>query len=122
MACSRVYLFEFELAEALGAEFLDGEAAEDGAVDHCTSERRVIRTAAAGEVAHEAAGEGVARACRIMRLFKREGRNTEDAAFVHHHGAVLAAFHDEGFGAELEDVSRGQKEVMFVGELARFGI
>src|SRR5438552_15818193 len=61
-----------QFAEALWTKLLDGEATEDGAVDHRTAKRGVIRTAAAGKVSHEAAGKRVACACRIMRLFERK--------------------------------------------------
>src|SRR5262249_21063388 len=122
MACSRVYLFAFEIAEALRAEFFDREAAEDRAVHHSAAECRVIRTAAAGKIAHETASKGVACSGGVVRLLQGERRDAEDAALIHHHGAVLAAFDDEGCWTELEDVAGCEEKVVFVRELAGFGI
>jgi hypothetical protein len=64
-----------------------------------------IGFAATREIPHEAASEGVARAGGIVRFFERECRDAEDAALVHHHGAIFTTLDDEGFGTELEDVA-----------------
>ena len=49
----------------------------------------------AREIAHEAAGEGIACAGGIVRFFQRERRDAEDAVLIDHHGAVFAAFDDQ---------------------------
>src|SRR5215468_4431842 len=122
VACSGVYLFALEFAEAFGAEFFDGKAAHDGAVDHGPAQGGVVRTAAAGEIAHETSGERVARTGWIVRFFERKCRDGEHTTLVHHHGAVFAALDDERFRAELENVTGGEKEIVLVGELAGFRI
>ena len=98
-----------ELAEALRAKLFDGEAAEDRAVHHGAAQRCIVRTATTGQVAHEAAGEGIACSCRIMRLLQRKRRYAEDAALVHHHGAIFTAFDDQSRGTELENVAGGEQ-------------
>src|SRR5215831_1838902 len=122
MACSGVYLFEFEFAQALGAEFFNGEAAKDRTIDHGSAESCVVRTAATGKIAHKPAGEGVARAGWIVRLFERKGWDAENTAPIHHHGAVFAALHDESLGAEFKNVASGEEKIVFVRELASFRV
>src|ERR1035438_5877890 len=63
-------------AKTVHAEFLAAEAAHDGSVDHGAAQFGEIeiavmgREAAAGQVADEAAGEGIARAGRVEDVFQ----------------------------------------------------
>ena len=74
------------------------------------------------QVAHEAAGEAIARASGIVRLFERERRDGEDAVLVDEHRAVFATFHDQCARPHLEDVPGGAEKIVLAGKLARFGI
>ena len=113
-------LLQFQ--QTLEAEFLDGETAEDGAVDHRASKRVAIYSASACEIAHETAGESVARAGGIVDFIERKCRNAKDPIVVDEHGAVFAALDDERFGAKLENLFRGAEEIVFVRELTSFRI
>src|SRR5882724_6681058 len=107
VACPGVYLGLFELQQALEAEALDREAAEDRAIDHGATKSRVIRAASAGNVAHETAGKAVARTSGIVRLLKRERGDAEYAVFIHEHRAIFAALHNQRGRPHLENVFGG---------------
>ena len=46
----------------------------------------------------------------------------EDAALVHHHRAIFAAFHHQSRRAHLEDLLRSAQKIVLAGKLAGFGI
>src|SRR5467141_1159772 len=95
MACPGVYLTALQVAQPVQAKFLDGKASHDRAVDHGAAERSVRLVPVSRQVAHEAASEAVARAGGIVRLFQRKCRDAEDAALVHHHGAVFSTLYNQ---------------------------
>src|SRR5947209_4091432 len=72
-----VDLFVREPADALGAELLDVEGGHHRAEDDGAAQRPLVYVLVAGEVAHEAAGEGVARARRVEDRLQRVGRDGE---------------------------------------------
>src|SRR5437764_684197 len=72
-----VDLFVREAADALGAELLDVEGGHHRAVDDGAAQRPLVDVLVAGEVAHEAAGEGVARARRVEDGLQGVGRDGE---------------------------------------------
>ncbi len=76
----------------------------------------------ARKVAHEAAGEAIARAGGVVHLLQRKRRHGKDAAVVHHHGAVFAALDHQRLGAELEDMPRRAQQIVLVREHARLGV
>src|SRR5690242_8159104 len=122
MPCPGVYLALLELAEAVRAELLYGEAPEDGAVDHGAAKGRIGFLAASGEVAHKTSGEGIAGAGGIVGLFERKCGNAEDAVLIDEHGTVFAALHDQRGRPHFEDVAGGAEKIVFVRKLASFGI
>src|SRR5262249_23845825 len=79
VACSSVYLFELEGAQPVESELLDREAAQPRTIDHRATKCSIGLVASSCEIAHETAGEAVAGAGRIVRLFQRECRHAEDA-------------------------------------------
>src|SRR5579884_2223592 len=105
--CPGVYLALLETAKPVRSELLDREAAHHGAINHCPPKCTVRFLPAAREVAHESPGEGIARTRRVMRVFKRKRRNTENAILVHEHGTIFAALYDQRGGAHPENMSRG---------------
>ena len=76
----------------------------------------------AGQIAHEAARKGVARAGRIVDLFERKRRDAERAILVDQHGAVLAALDHQRLRTKLENVARGAQQVMLIRKLACFRV
>src|SRR5713226_4166459 len=68
VACPGVYLTALQLAQSVQAKFFDGKAAQHRAVDHGAAQRSVTLVTTSCQVAHEAAGEAVARAGGIVRL------------------------------------------------------
>src|SRR5216684_7684621 len=122
VTCPCVYLTAFQVAHPVEAKFFDGEAAQHGAVDHGATQRSVALVATSCQVAHKSAGEAVSRTRGIMRLFERESRHTEDSAFIHHHGAVFSALHDQRRRPHLENVLGRAQQVVFAGELSRFRV
>src|ERR1700722_9528195 len=66
-----------EMLQALGAKALDGERAHDAAVEHCLFKDLRRQLFLRGDVSEEAAGEAVARPCRINHFGKRQRRRTE---------------------------------------------
>src|SRR5260370_39832702 len=95
VACPSVYLAALQVAQPVKAELLDRKAPQHRAVDHRAAQRSVTAITTSRKAAHEAAGEAVAGADRIVRLFERECPHAEDAERVHHHGAVLSALHNQ---------------------------
>ena len=91
---------------------------------YTTARRRfvVAQVARAREVAHEAAGEGVAGAGRIEHVLERIGRREEDRALLEQERAVLALLDDHHRRAALHDPARGLHEVACIRELARFAV
>src|ERR1044071_9974061 len=65
-----VDLFVGEAADAVGADLLEVEGGHDRAEDDGAPERVVVNRLVARKVAHEAAGEGVARAGRVEDRFE----------------------------------------------------
>src|ERR1039457_143406 len=99
-------------AKTVDAEFLAAEAAHDGSVDHGAPQFGEIevavmgREAAAGQVADEAAGEGIARARRVEDVFQQIARHHEVLAAAEQDGAVLAALDDERVRSEERRVGK----------------
>src|SRR6188768_2705872 len=65
--------------DSLGAELLDVEGGEHGAVSHCAAQAGLVELAVlAVEVADEAAGEAVAGPGRVAHLLQREAGQGEE--------------------------------------------
>src|SRR6266567_6971566 len=116
VACPGVYLAALQVAKPIKAELLDGEATQHRTVDHGAAQRSVTLILTTRQVAHEATGKAVACSGRIVRLFEGKRRDAEDPALVHHHGAVLSAFHNQGRRSHLENVLGGAQQIMFTGK------
>ena len=78
---------------------------------------------AAGQVAGEAAGEGVARAGGIVDILKRVGRAAEEiVVLAEEETAVLAFFHRDDTGTERLDFFAGFDQAGFLGQFARLAV
>src|ERR1700722_14129926 len=117
MTGARFDFAALEFAEPFGTELFDGIAAEHGAVDHGAAESGVVRTAAAGQVAHETAGKRVARSRGVVGFFQGESGNAKNAALVHNHGSIFAAFYDQSGRSQVKNMPSRQKEIVFAGKL-----
>src|SRR2546425_2462041 len=122
VACPGVYLTAFQVPQPVKAKLFDGKADQDGTVNHGSAKRSVALVATSCQVAHEAASEAVARTGGIMRLFERESRHAEDATLVHHHGAVLSAFHNQRLRPHLENMLGRAQQVVLARKLPRFRV
>ena len=105
--------------DALGAERLDVEGRQRGAVGHRAAQQAVVDllVRVRGDVAHEAARERVAGAGRIDHVGRRIGGEREVALAREQRGAVLALLGDHHGRAEVEHLVGGAHEVGLVGEL-----
>src|SRR3989442_1295357 len=74
------------------------------------------------EVAHDPAGERVARAGRVVDGLERIGRHEEERAVRQHEGAVLAALDDDGPRAYRGDRPRRADQVGLARQLTRLGV
>src|SRR4029077_19222923 len=84
-------LLEGEPGNPLGAELLDVEGGEDGAVAHGPPQAGVVGVSVrAIELAEKAAGETAAGAGRGAALLQREARQREEATFGEQGRSVLA--------------------------------
>ena len=92
-------------AHALGAELLDVERGQRGAVGHRAHERLVVDVLAAWAaiVADEAARERVAGAGRVDDVLQRIGGQREEALVGEQRRAVLALLGDDRRRAPAED-------------------
>src|SRR5258708_36262775 len=72
VACPSVYLAALQVAQPVKSELLDGKAPHHRTVNHGAAQRSVALITAASQVAHKAAGEAVAGAGRVVRLFERK--------------------------------------------------
>src|SRR5260370_9825464 len=122
VACPSVYLAALQVAQPVKAEFFHGKAPQHRTVNHGAAQRSVALITAASQVAHKAAGEAVARAGRVVRLFERKCGHAEDAALVHHHGAVFSTFHAQRGRPHLENGLRRAQQIVLVRKLARLRI
>src|SRR5712664_2120921 len=118
VACPGVYLASLQVAQPIKAELFDRKAPQHRAEDHGAAQRSVTLIPTTRQVAHEAAGEAVACAGGIVRLFEWKRRHAEDPALVHHHGPVLSALHDQRRRSHLENVLGRSQQIMFAGKLA----
>src|ERR1022692_3053704 len=115
-------------AKTVYAEFLAAEAAHDRAVDHGAAQFGEIeiavmgREAAAGQVADEAAGEGIAGAGGVEDVFQQIARHHEVLAAAEQDGAVFAALDDERVRTHFHDYGRGTPQIVFAGKLASLAI
>src|ERR1700687_5027365 len=101
-----MYLVALQVGQPVKAELFDGKAPQHRTVDHGAAQRSVTLITASRKVAHEAAGEAIAGASGIVRLFERKGRHAEDATLVPHHSPVLAALQHQRRLPHLETVVR----------------
>ena len=109
---------------ALGPERLDVERGQHRAVGHRAPQQRLVDRLARvrGDVAHEAAGERVARAGGVDDVGRRVGREREVAVAREQRGAVLALLGDDDGRAEVEHRAGGAHEVRLVGELLELAV
>src|SRR5262249_28017930 len=77
--CSGIDLVWLEVAQGDEAEAFDREAANNRTIDHGAAEIEVGGFPDGRQIAHETASKAVTRSGRIVRLFQRKGRNTENA-------------------------------------------
>ena len=112
-----------EALEAIARELLDVVGRHDRADDDGTAEVVVREVVGVGEVAEEAAREGVAGAGRVGDVLERVAGGDEDmAVLLDQERAVLALLDDDGLGTELEDALGGGQEVGGLAELTGFAL
>src|ERR1022692_5180287 len=111
-----------ELQQSLQSKLFHGVTSQYRTVDHREPKRICIDAARAGEVSHETSGETVAGTGWIVNFVQRIGRNAEYRIAVNHHRAVFTAFDYQCLRAHFEYCARGAKQIVFVGQLTRFGI
>ncbi len=107
-----------QLAQPIDRELLDREAPHHAAHDHRGADRRRRQIARIGQVAHQAPGEAVPRAGRILDLGERHRGRREHPAAIKQQGAGVAALDDQGRRPHLEDLARRAPQVVLLGELA----
>src|SRR5579864_3563260 len=117
--CSGVYLFLFQVSQAVQPEFLNRKAAQHGAINHRPPQRSIIRVFASGEIAHESTSEAVTCSCGIVRFFQRKRGHAKHSALVHHHCAVFSALHHQDARPHLENVLSGAQQVVLARKLTR---
>src|SRR3954447_7045963 len=112
-----------ERCDALGAELLDVEGGEHGAVAHCPSQGGLVEiTVNTVEVAKEAAGEAVTGAGRVADVLQREAGQSKEAAFGKEGRPVLALLGDDGAGAVRHHGAGRAGEVRLAGQLADLSV
>src|SRR5579864_3348483 len=110
-ACAGIDFPAFEPLEALDAEPLDSEAAENGTVDHRAPNRLACGMPTSRQRAHEASCEAVAGAGGVVNFLKWIGRDREDGAVVKEHRAVFAALDDDRFRTQAQNGPRRAKQI-----------
>lgn len=118
--CAGLDIFWGQLLEARWAEFFDAVRCGNGAVNEGAFHGIEGSRVAVGEVADEAACEGVASAGGVEDFFEGEGGDVENLIILEEEGAVFAFFDDEGTGAHVTNDASGLDEGMLAGELAGF--
>src|ERR1017187_980358 len=104
LGIARIDFLAGEGSETLHTELFAAEATHYGAVDYGAAQIGEIEMAlleveaAAGEIADEATGEGIARTGGVEDGFQQVAGNHKMAAAVEQDGAVFAALDDEGLG------------------------
>src|SRR5215469_15109733 len=116
-----VDLFAGERLQTLRAEALDGERSHDSAIEEGTLQDLTIQLFLRGQVAHEAASEGVSSAGGIFHFVDRERgcaeRMTSDAecTLSEEDGrTVFTVLDDQGLRSHREDSLRSARQVGFV--------
>src|SRR6185295_5258185 len=93
--------------QPLDAEVFYGEAGDHAAVGHGPADAGPGGVAGFADVAHEAAGEGVAGTGRVAHVFERIGSTDEDALLRNSQRTVLALLDQDDARALVEDLPRG---------------
>ena len=117
-----VDLWVIESIDAFRAKFLDVERRHHRTVNHRPPHRFRSDLILRSEIAHEPAGERIARTGRVKDAFERIRRHNEVAVFGEQRRSVLAAFDNNGFRAELHDFACRHVNASFLGQLPRLGV
>src|SRR5579885_2388499 len=88
----RLDLASRHVANAFEPKALDGKASHDRPVHHRAPQHRVVHARSRCEIAHEPAGETIARPGGIVHFLQRKRRHGTNSVVVHHHCAVFASF------------------------------
>ena len=111
-----------QLVDALGSELLDVERRHHGSVDHRSTQRLIVDLFLAREISHESAGECVTCTRGIENGLERIRGRREIIVFCEKRRTVFSALDDDGFQAEVHDLSSGFMDVRLIGQLSRFGV
>src|SRR5215469_17182782 len=109
-----------ETAQALDAQLLDSKASEYGTINHCAAQRIMVDFLLPRQVAHESAGETVARARRIADFFERICRHRQNRVAMKEHCAVFAALNDDSFRAHAENPFGRTQQIVLACKLDGF--
>src|SRR5437879_1260349 len=112
---SRIDLAASEVAEALRTKTLHGKRTHHSAVEHRALEHFAIEFRLTRDVAHESAGEAIARAGGINNFFDRQCRSAEgmQSSFLEKRGgAIFAVLDHEHARSVRENLLRGARQAV----------
>src|SRR5467141_3565725 len=104
----------FQRTETVQPEFFHCKAPHHRSVNHGAPQCSVVRAIDTCEIAHKAARKTVAGSRWVVHLFEWKCGDTEGAILMNQHRAVFTALDHERLRAQLEDVTRGTHQIVFV--------